>query len=252
MLNRARATIATELYGDLQPFFDRGTFRSPNDFTIVRYLREVDRLPAAQQIDAWCLRSYIAQICGDLDLALAHAERAEVLPDGQKFGLFAKACAYSNLGYFSSSAPLARDLVHPNLGEFSGYFPLLISSGLFATASSYFEDLPRMGIEQPRDFSKTYGEAAEMLARAGVSENEVTRLLDVAGLVMRNRGLMAAGEQPEVSVHPLGGQRIVHVVYMLNVSAKETAAANWELAGLMAERDDPAIDCVHVSFEVAA
>lgn len=250
MVARHTATSARQTQDRIQYFLEKGHYLTRDNMEVRKLARECEALIKTDAAQAYVAYSYLAQLCGEKEEALSAAVNAQKL--GGAPGEEAAICALVNLGWFTEAQPKASLFAAPAKGRFSAAFGLLLAAGSVQETWQFLQGLPKMGIDAPKDMPEFVKEAAAILRAANLPDADVASVLDAAGEVLRANRLLYVGPGPEVSVERHSGGGLVHFLFRIACTPKETAKVNWQLASLMAEKPSATLQRVHVSFGIAA
>lgn len=134
-----------------------------------------------------------------------------------------------NLANFSGAQEQYGAVGAPEANMFSTMVIDGFKAGAFQTVAAFIGRLPSMGIDwQDAGLKSDALDAAEILQKAGISDADVAKHLDIAGGVLKGHGIRPKGG-PRVTVAP-GFFEAVTFQFEVPVSAKEAFEMNVELA----------------------
>ncbi|NGM88599.1 hypothetical protein G5B35_14910 [Parapusillimonas sp. SGNA-6] len=243
------ATIYNEITDQINDLLrDNGRFLKESDLAIRALTAKCDQLVKIDAIRGWITYARIAQLCGNEErfrYCIRNASRLD--PSEEWEGT--NAVGLMNLGHFSESAVIFSKLVDPRTGNFSAIYPGALCSGAFFRVLECYNALPSMGIDMPSDFPLHIVEAAvETMRSAQVSDEAVSKFLDMAGKVLRDHKCMHAVGGPTAEITEVDASPILHLKFRLNLDPNEIADANFDLACLVAEAHASIPPNVHISF----
>jgi hypothetical protein len=217
-----------------------------------RLERDIGIVEVTRASDAHLLRSILASLDGDIDEAERWTQNAGQLnhPEANQARLFTLA----NLGFASRGLAHARQSMRAGMADVSPMFGAALAVGAFTTITRIVDETPaasQMLAAIANPSIEVARRGAKALALAGCTEDDLARVLDVAGEVLREWRLLWLDPQPGFialdGTEGDGGAPGVHVSYRVDVSPTEAAKMESEVANRLAERDFMPIG-VSVSF----
>jgi hypothetical protein len=154
------------------------------------------------------------------------------------------------LGMFSAASSAYADAGKPEFGYFGRLYGFGVRAGAIEQTVRFAERAREMNIPWDESDMQEVAEANDILREAGVSDEDVSRHLDVAGVVLR-RHRLRADIHPRV-INAEGFFRGVTFAFPVPVSVSEAFEMNMELADEEAQagvKKDVAFDVV---FEAKA
>ena len=201
-------------------------------------------LALVQKTDAGAsfeIRSLVAQLDGDVDAAELYASKALKLNEPHAQGSQLYACA--NLGYASRGLNLARETLSAGSANLSQRFAGAVAVGGVTTVTKVVEQATEMsqGLAMIGNDAIDIARAADKaLSAAGISEDFVAAVLDVAGEVQREHSLFWLDPMPMVVA--LTGDESedsapgVHYYFRVGVTPEEAVSMNRDLGERIVER----------------
>lgn len=240
----AAQTKFSEVIDDINKVLHRGDYADPNDFFMRAILRECKRVRDVEPALGWSLLGCYHSLLGE-------AEQVDrCFKASQDLGHIPVACDnyhtnLTNLGYFSLAHEFFKTRAHPEDGMFTRMAPVGFSSGSIQTFLSFYEKAVAMNIEMPTLPAAKARRASAVLAAAGVSDEDVTRHLDAAGVVLRRHRIFFKEEgEVEIADKP-GVFSGVTCIFRLHRTPDEVFDLNMELAAAEDEMEiekSPAFD----------
>src|SRR5476649_1283102 len=100
--------------------------------------------------------------------------------------------AYEHLGLYSEARALFLKIGSPSGGHFAFALHAGLDIGSFHSVVEFAAEAKKLGLPMNQDDLAAASEAAAILARAGVTDDDVARHLDAAGIVLRRAGMFSA------------------------------------------------------------
>jgi len=238
-------TRSSEIVEQLNEITGRGWYVDGNTFEMRKLRREIEKVRDVNAAIGWALLGSYAAISGDI----AEVERCfnasmrleEITTTHGNYH-----STLGNLGYFSKAHQYFRDSGRPETGRFSQISQYAERMGSFQTVVAYDQEAREMNIETPTIHGASV-HAAAVLARAGVSDEQVVSHLDAAGEVLR-RHHMFYGQEIEIKVADFDGEFTgVTCVFSVLGSPDEVFELNVALAAVEDEfcvQKHPAFDVI--------
>lgn len=227
-------TRSGEVTDQLNNILGRGVYADAQAFEMRLLKRECERIRNVDAGVGWGLFGSYYTLLGDID----EAERS--FKASLKLNKNPVACGnyyatLGNLGYFTRAHQYFLEVGKPELGMLSVLNAYAEGMGSFQAAVAYNKDAEAMGMVPQRGLNGASVKAAAILAKAGVTDEQVARHMDAAGEVLRRRKLFYH-EDILVNVADIDGVFVgVTCVLGVNRAPKEVFELNVELA--RAERE---------------
>lgn len=226
-------------------------FLDPNSYDVVCALAEAKKLVKADAFGAHIIYGAIYQGLGDVEKMRYHFDNASKIGDSV-LAFEHKAVAEINLGFFSAAQNLLVRVANPELGFFTRAYRLGVCCGAFQLLRTYTERAISMRIDISGISTSDNLRAAKVLDSAGVSDEDVAAMLDLAGEVFRENALFPMGE-PELEIDDQGleSSHCVYLCFDLDLSPVDTARLFDRFADKVARRMSVIPDAFHLSFKPA-
>lgn len=238
-------SLKSKLSKSIFALVDDAVLFSPDDERMVALSDEIDNLAEADREAAARLRGYQIHLTGDLDGALACFATLD--------GFTSKIdtlCILANLGHQDRALKLFQQVSSPEKGEFSTLVPMGVCVGAFRTLASHIEKARQMKLTNleglPLD---EIGEAAAVMERAGVSDEDVARALSVAGRTLVDYGFTFVGEVGFDAVDVSGEASVLRIRFPLNTGPDTATALYLEFLDRLYEQEVPMPPHILISFE---
>ncbi|MCK9380826.1 MAG: hypothetical protein M0P95_07135 [Sulfuritalea sp.] len=226
------------------------------DPLLVDLTRETKKLVTVDPIAGHLMYARVAQLAGNIDKVRHHIDNAKALT-GRLEAARAAVPVFGNLGLFSDALAAARIAYHPITG--CGWLCADVVVGISNCAFRTFDDFLTQAEEMKIDLSaitedrKVIARAARVLEAAGVTDDAVARMIDIAGEVMRDHRLIYQGQTPDVDIDDRPGLgNCVYVTYRVRATAAEAADLYAEMVEKITDRINPIPSAFHVSLRAAA
>ncbi|WP_157687276.1 hypothetical protein [Burkholderia lata] len=237
-------TLFVDLSKEMSATFERGHL-IPKDSELALSLGDrIDKLSEAMATDAAKLRGFLHVMCGDLDGAIAVLAGSGLAPSRRDFEIFA---ALTNLGYASRGLELYSVVGSPTTGSFTKCLPGGIALGAFRAIGRFLTQAETMHLSNmdgvPVEMLRT---AERILENAGTDDAAVARVLDVAGHVVREYGLVHTGT---VQLDAFDSTDCVKLRYRFAISPDQAAWLYNEFLDRLFDENVPVPSAFVVSFE---
>jgi hypothetical protein len=251
------ATIANDLLDRINAILGRlDGYMDEGDALLAEFTRETKKLVAVDPIVGHIMYARIWELAGNIDKARYHLDNSKKLT-GRIEAERASVPIFCNLGFFSDALAAARIAYHPATG--CGLLIAEATLGIACCAVRTFDAFLTQAEEMKIDLSaitkdrELIARAARVLEAAGVTDDAVAGMLDVAGEVMRTHKLFYQGSTPDVDIDDRSGAgNCVYVTYRVRATPSEAAGLYAEMAEKMMERIRPLPSAFHVSLRAAA
>lgn len=251
------ATIASDLLGRINAILGRlDGYMDEDDALLAELIRETKKLVAVDPITGHIMYARIWQLAGNIDKARHHLDNAKKLT-GRIEAEHASVPIFCNLGFFSDALVSARVAYHPATG--CGFLIAEAILGIACCAFRTFDAFLTQAEEMKMDLSaitknrEVIARAARVLEAAGVTDDAVAKMIDIAGEVMRDHRLFYQGATPDVDIDDRSGAgNCVYVTYRVRATPAEAAGLYTEMAEKMMARIHPVPSAFHVSLRAAA
>ncbi|MBC8730032.1 hypothetical protein [Paraburkholderia sp. UCT2] len=190
MIIKAQTTFA-DLLKELHELQERGKFFSPDSAAAVSLSDRIAKLREASDQQALLLRGLWHMQCGD---AAAAVRKLTEIKDSELNPGFHRFCVLVNLGFATEALTLFKIVGSPTTGQFTVSVPGGLAAGAIGTIAGFINQAKSMHL------SNLDGIAADKLLLAGsilesygTKDEEIARVLDVSGAVIREHGLLHLG-----------------------------------------------------------
>jgi hypothetical protein len=177
-----------------------GHYLSPNDWNIKRLARMAEQLVHAAPADGYSALACIIQLTGDSKKAISHIDNAIRLAGDKMFYLSTKVGILCNLGFFSEALDVYRQSAAPERGNMTAAWHRGYLCGAFKTMSSFIPRAKKMQLDLGGLDVDTAVRAANVMEKAGIADEDVARVFDAAGHVLRAHRLFFVGDGLRVKV----------------------------------------------------
>lgn len=234
-----------ELIPKLNDVLGRGIYADPSSFEMRLLKRGCEEVRNVDPTRGWALLGSYHTLLGDFDESercFSAALRLDTHPvlRGNYYATL------SNLGYFSKAHQYFLEVGQPELGGLSVLNEYVRGMGSFQTAVAFNKAAQSKGITIERPLDEANVQAASVLAKAGITDEQTVRHMEAVGVVLRRHKLFF-DEQVRVNVCDVDGVFVgVTSVVGVNKTAREVFDLNIELATV---EDEMGIE-KHPAFDV--
>lgn len=207
-------------------------------FSKTELMRDIEKLRGANRYEADMLFAKLAHLDGDIPamrsaLQNAHANRSSAVFDVRK----QKTIFCANLLLATDALKEALSVCKQKGEHIDADFPQAVATiGGFQGVAALATRILDMNF-QLKDYPNvsTILQAAEVLRRHDVTDEQCASVIDLAGDVMRGRHLLWRNRGPDFYVSPQ--EDYVKIDYRIDVSATEAALMSFEMADMLIEED---------------
>ncbi|QVN14796.1 hypothetical protein [Burkholderia sp. LAS2] len=204
----------------------------------------IQKLSQNLEEEASFLKGLLYTLQGNIDAAIATFRGSMLPPSERELQVF---IAYSNLGYASHALEHFRAVASPETGSFTKNVYPGLSIGAVRTIARFISQAETMHLTNmdgvPVDLLRT---AEEILEEAGTDDNAITRVLDVAGAVVREYGLVHVGN---VQLDAFRSLSCVKLRYRFAITPDEAVWLYNEFLGRLYDEEVPLPPAFAVAFE---
>ncbi len=220
------------------------------DWDVKRLNKMAEQLSNANEVEGANALATIWQMTGDRDKALRYADHAIDHAQNSLFYCSSKLAILSNLGYFSEALSLFKYCSPPEKGNMTNAWKRGYLCGAFRTMKSHLPKATKMGFELGGLDIDTAARAANVMEKAGVSDEDVAKIMDVAGRVLRDHKLFFVGDGLRVSVFNTEAEHdpFIEISFDLDVSSKEAQGLYLEFVDQVTQNVPVVPAVVTVSF----
>lgn len=237
-------TTYQRLMDEMSDIQEQGKLLPPDSATALALRDRLDKLESASQQQALFLRGVWYMICGDALHAIACLRDVCEVDFNPQFHIF---CVLANLGYATDGLVAYRAVGSPLTGDFTFGVPGGISVGALRTIASFISQAETMHLSNldgvPVDELRT---ADRILDVAGTEDEDVARVLTVAGATMREHGLVFLGD---VGVDASEASGTVTLRYGLAITPDEASWLHDQFLDRLYDEDVPVPHALSVVFE---
>jgi hypothetical protein len=154
-----------------------------------RLVREAGKLRAADAHAGWALLGMLHAMVGDVEqMDQAYQNSLDLRIDQTTIANWT--ANLINLGYFSRAQDLFSQHGHPNKGMFSYLYELGVMSFAYQTAADYMALAKGMNMKLEAVETPMATTISDFLRAQEISDSQVARHFDVAGEILRKRGIV--------------------------------------------------------------
>jgi tetratricopeptide (TPR) repeat protein len=190
-------------------------YLSPDDWDIRRLNKLAEQLVNADEVESYNALATLWQLTGLRNKALAYMDKAIRYSSNPGFHVSGMIAILSNLGFFSEALGHFKAWAAPEKGNMTNLWRRGYLCGAFRTMSSYLPKARKMGFDLGGLDIDTATRAANVMGKVGVTDEDVARVLDAAGNVLRAHKLFFAGDGLRVKV--FDGEEDAFVEFMFDL-----------------------------------
>lgn len=219
-----------------------GRFGSVPDFERRQIARDLDSLAKTDAASGFLFRSVMASLDGDEAEAERLAAKAAALGKADEADVV-RIFTLANYGRASAALALARRELYAGRADVSRIIPAAVGAGAMFTVTRLVEESVAAGqvlAAQANPSIQLAKKAAKSLTLAGRTEDELAAMLDVAGDVQREHGLLWLDRQPHIIA--LTGDESedsapgVHYYFRVDVTPREAAEMTGDVGWRLVDR----------------
>jgi hypothetical protein len=251
MANGAPQANSEEVFAEIGAVLRRLThYLSPGEWDIKRLNKMAEQLLNADEAVGSNALATVWQMTGDRNKAVRHIDNAIEHAGNKPFHVAAKVSILCNLGYFSEALAIFKEYSAPEKGNMTNAWKRGYLCGAFRTMNSYLPKAKKMQFELGALDIDTAVRAANVTEKAGVSDEDVAKVLDVAGAVLRKHKLFFVGEGLRVNVFDTEADHdpFIEISFDLEVSSSEAHSLYQEFVDQVTQNVPVVPSVVTVSF----
>lgn len=236
------ATISERVTGLL---LSAGRFGAVPEFERRQVARDLDTLAKTDAVSSFLLQSVMASLDGDEAEAERLVAKAAALgKTGEAEAEVVRMFTLANYGRASTALAVARRVLQAGRADVSRIISAAIGVGAVSTVLRVVEESVAAGQVLAADANPSIvlaKKAAKALALAGRTEDEVAAMLDVAGDVQREHGLLWLDRQPQIIA--LTGDESedsapgLHYYFRVDVTPREAAEMTGDVGWRLVDSD---------------
>lgn len=238
-------TKRSELLVQINNLLLPGKFVDLESPDVSSIMDEIDRLYIADQDSALWARALMLHLAGDMAGALAVLDQCRTCEPMQRLVLL------SNYSRCREAQVLYEAHCGPDSGHFTAGVVFGRVAGAFHKLAEFSRRAERMclsnldGIRLEEIYM-----VDQLLTEMGVTDEVSGDLMETAGAVLEEHGLMFRGSGPEIDVFDLPGElRTVHLTYRLSTTGAEAVAIYMDFINRLFNTQRTIPQGMHISFE---
>lgn len=212
--------------------------------TALAFFASIERLEKADHDEALEMRALVLHLCGDIDgamTALGQREHKDLLRD---------LCILANYNQCSLGQKLFATACAPTTGDFWRGSRFAFPIGAFRKLAEFAREAERMHLQSQEAASlEEIYMIDEVLSDLGVTDEDAGRVMELAGDVLAQHGVMFLGPRPEIEIiNHSGEQRTFHLTYRIAVSATDAVTMYMKFIEQLFYREIDMPHGFHISF----
>jgi hypothetical protein len=188
---------------------------SSDDWDIRRLNKLAEQLVNADEVEGYNALATLWQLTGDRQKALTYIDKSIRHSSNPGFYVSGKIAILTNLGFFGEALSYFKGWAAPEKGNMTNTWRRGYLCGAFRTMNSYLPKARKMGFDLGGLDIDTAMRAANVMEKAGVTDDEVAKVLDAAGSVLRSQKLFFVGDGLRVKV--FDGEEDAFVEFMFDL-----------------------------------
>lgn len=242
------ATIAADLGDKLSVITTNlSGYMNVQSLEIQRLIAEAKKLIKVDAAEGHCALGRIYHLCGDVEAMRHHMDNAYRLKSDIEFFGVRSACE-SNLGFMTETKRYFAKVGEPTRGCLSKSFDLGLGCGAVSLLNDYINRAEIMGLELSPVDVDLVRRIGNVFMNAGITDDYVSGMLDIAGEIMRERNIVFSGSSGTNIVLEDGSYPCVFYNLPINLSGDQVAEMSEELADRIAHSPLPIFDQLCVAF----
>lgn len=241
-------TSGNDIQDSVNRFLEQGRLLSPDSEEVLAWMTEIQKLEHADPNEAAAVRAMVLHLSGDLTGALSVLDQAEHADPSDRLVML---CNYSKC---AEGQKLYQKFCDPTTGNFTRNYHLAYGIGAFHQMATFAREARRIRLAKIEQIElREIFMIDDLLTEFGVSDAAAGEVMETAGSVLTDNGLIFMGPGPAVDVLDVPGQlRTVHLTYRLAVSSSQAVDIYMEFITRLFEREQSIPDGLHISFEGVA
>ena len=246
----APQTIENEIVNGLNLLQESGRFVSKDSLQWRKLERATRDLIKADAAKGWTVMGMVHASVGDINEAVDCFNKASNLwmDDTSIFNILG---TYEKLGLYTTALKLYSEFGGPERGVFQEVFAFGMSKSAFQLTSRFIDAAKRVKIEMNESSIRSAEKSAKILRGFNISDEDVAKHLDAAGVVLRDKKMLNIRE-PEILATDIEGEMIgVTMIIPIECDPSEVFSYNVALAKKEEEagvRKHPAFDVVFAAL----
>jgi hypothetical protein len=213
-------TIGNSIQEKIHGLFDSITTYLPKDgMKITQLCRDLEKLGKVDAKNQSLLLVSLHTLCGDREQAEYYLRNSKKIHVAQVDIALAELTMLINLGYFSESIPVLRALVYPTSGSLTKFLSSPPGNGAFHILNSILDMAKTMNLANVAESSGAFATVVRIMDQWGDTDEDYSRVLDIAGAMLREKNLIYQDGMVTVPVEtpPDGGFGYVKLSYRIAV-----------------------------------
>lgn len=238
-------TTAKEIGEALNNLIDPGLIVPVDSPQVIAILDALDQLAIVDKDRSLSMRALVVHMTGDLPGALAINDKCQ---GGDPIN---RLVILSNYSQAQESRELYREHCGPHTGYFTSTISYGIAAGAFHTIARFARDAERMHLDKVEKIGleKIYM-IDDLLSDFGISDEESGQLIETAGSILIEHGLMFLGTGPQIDVIDVPGElRTLHLTYRIATTATKAIEIYLEFIARLMNKGQTIPPGLHISFE---
>lgn len=250
MTSQLPATISNDLINETNSLLmNTGHYLDESNLSIKRLLAAAKKLMEANPFESHIVYALIYQICGDVAKVKDHLRIAKNLGDSLTTSRIATATNI-NLGFFSEAQQNYKQCGSPKTGNFLISLNAGYSCLSFYQICDFLDEAKKMGIDLKNVDLETAQKASSILRSAGVSQEELSAMIDIVGEILRENKLFYLNNLPDIFIRDEPSDApCVFITFFVKESYENAAKLYEAFIDRLISRFDHIPEAVHVSIQ---
>jgi hypothetical protein len=250
MTSQLPATISNDLINQTNLLLQStGHYLDESNLDIRRLLAAAKKLMAVDAFESHIAHAIIYQICGNVDKVKDHLRIAEKLGNPLRTKEIATVTNI-NLGFFSEAQRSYKQYGRPQSGNFLESINAGYASLSFQQICEFLDEAKKMNIDLNNVDLETAQKVNNVLQSAGVSQKDLSAMIDIVGEILRENKLFYLNNLPDIFVEAdTMGSPCVFITFFIKESYENAAKLYETFIDRLILRFGHIPEALHVSIQ---
>jgi hypothetical protein len=240
-------TKENDIKSKLGSIVEAGRIIASDDVRVIELLEQIEQLKKADKDAAAVLEAFLLHMTGDLDQALSALDQTSTGMPQERLKLLA------NYSLCSKAQILFAKYGEPSKGEFSSLYFCGIASGAIHQLAAFGREAQKMKLTNLEKLPIDEINMSDcLLTELKIDDKLVGRLMETAGEVLREHGLLFYGRSPSLEYFDVPEEiRAVHCTYRIPVSSDSAVDLYLKFLDRLEEKNMELPQGFHIAFSGA-